>query len=73
MRYEELLPYPFKKVKDSKTLPPNDFDFQCFIMFDDGRISLSDGGTVCADRGQIIGWMYLHEAADFMNDKQGKR
>lgn len=70
MNKDDLLPPPpFKRIKDAENLPPNDFDFDCFIMFTDGRIALSDGGTVCADCGLIIGWMHLHEAADFMNTR----
>ena len=34
-------------VKPTDRMPPNDYDYPCYIKFlDDGHESLSDGGTI---------------------------
>ncbi len=51
-----------KWIKCTDELPPNDDDFEVKIMFTDGYIALSDGGTVCRDieiSKQIEKWRLL--------------
>lgn len=51
----------------AEELPADDFDFQCFIKFEDGHKALSDGGTVCRDScGQITHWMHIYKAVEFL-------
>ena len=52
-------------------LPPNDYEYDLFILFKDGSKAYSNGGTVCDDNGnQITHWMYVRNAVYFLPNKQ---
>ena len=45
MAIEDLKLSAILSIKDDP--PPDDWDYDCVIVFDDGGESLSNGGTVC--------------------------
>ncbi len=54
----------------NERLPYNVEYNPCYIVFDDGRISLSDAETVNKDyngsNSRITHWMFLHDAVNYL-------